>query len=42
MSIILTVHKVESCEGDCSSKYEGTKKLMLICCDMPKKAITED
>ena len=42
MSIILRVNKVESSEGDRSSKYERTNKLMLIYSDMPKKAITKD
>ena len=42
MAIILTVHKVESSEGDFPSKYEQTHKLMLICSDVSKKAITEN
>ena len=42
MSIILTVHKVESSEGDFLSKYERTHKLILIYSDVSKKAITEN
>ena len=42
MSGILIAHKVESSEGDRPSKYEQTHKLMLICSDVPKKAITEN
>ena len=41
MSAILIVHQVESSERDRSSKDERTHKLMVICSDVPRKAITE-
>ena len=42
MSTTLTVHKVESSEGDRFRKYEQMHTLMLICSDVSKKVITED
>ena len=42
MSAILTARKVKSSEGDRPSKYEQMHKLILICCDVPKRAITEN
>ena len=39
MSKILMAQKAESSEGDRLSKYEQTHKLMLICSDVPKRAI---
>ena len=42
MSTILPVHKAESSEGDSSGKYRRTHKLILVCSNVPKKAITEN
>ena len=42
MSTTLTIHKVESSEGDRFRKYERMHKLMLMCSDVSKKVITED
>ena len=42
MSTILIAHKVECSERDCLSKHEQAHKSMLICSDVPKKAIKYD